>query len=342
MRRRSKPTPRPAVSPSHSAACGSIRRAARCSTSSARRSPASMPLAKWSAACSISTIRAAPGWCPAPSSVASPARAPANSPSRPRGEGWSEEEMIMQLAHELARRSAALRFADLPAQAGHWAKVGILDTVGVTLAGSAEPAAQIVARLCPSSTGASRVFGTAGGASALDAALINGTAAHALDFDDCNNTLGGHPSAPILPALFALGGGVSGKAFIAAYAVGVECETKLARAVHFHHYEKGWHPTSTLGTFGSAAACGHLMRLTPEQLANALALAASMASGIKANFGTMTKPFHIGHAARNGLLAALLAREGMTANPAALEHPQGFFAVYNGAGTFDASRILAE
>ena len=145
----------------------------------------------------------------------------------------------------------------------------------------------------------------------LSAALINGVAAHALDFDDCNNTLGGHPSAPILPALWALAPGVSGKAFIAAYAAGVECETKLARAVHFHHYEKGWHPTSTLGTFGSAAACGHLLRLDPDQIATALALAASMASGIKANFGTMTKPFHVGQAARNGLLrGAARARRG--------------------------------
>ena len=90
----------------------------------------------------------------------------------------------------------------------------------------------------------------------LNAALINGTASHALDFDDCSNTLGGHPSAPILPALWAIAPGASGKAFIAAYAAGVECETRLARAVNFHHYEKGWHPTATLGTFGSAAACG--------------------------------------------------------------------------------------
>src|SRR5262249_27210682 len=131
-------------------------------------------------------------------------------------------------------------------------------------------------------------------------------------------------------------------AFISAYATGVECETKLARAVHFHHYEKGWHPTATLGTFGSAAACGHLLRLDPDQIATALALAASMASGIKANFGTMTKPSHVGRAARNGLCAALLAKEGMPANHGALEHPQGFFAVYNGAGTFHPERILLE
>ena len=110
--------------------------------------------------------------------------------------------------------------------------------------------------------------------------------------------------------------------------------------MNFHHYEKGWHPTATLGTFGSAAACGHLLRLTVDQLATALALAASMASGIKANFGTMTKPFHVGQTTRNGLLAALLAKEGMTANAGALEHPQGFFAVYNGAGNFNPDRIF--
>jgi len=110
----------------------------------------------------------------------------------------------MQLAYELSRRSTALRFEDLPPQAVHWAKVGILDTVGVTVAGSVEPAARILGRVVPPASGASLVFGCADRTSALDAALINGTAAHALDFDDCNNTLGGHPSAPILPALFAL------------------------------------------------------------------------------------------------------------------------------------------
>src|SRR5262249_62335199 len=120
----------------------------------------------------------------------------------------------------------------------------------------------------------------------------------ALDFDDCSNPLGGPPSAPILPALWTLAPGASGRAFIAAYAAGVECECKLARAVHFHHYEKGWHPTATLGTFGSAAACGHLLRLTPNQRASALALAASIASGGKADLRTTTKPFHAGPAAR--------------------------------------------
>jgi 2-methylcitrate dehydratase PrpD len=248
------------------------------------------------------------------------------------------------LLRALADRICQVTFEALPREAVATAKDGILDTVGVTLAGAREETTAVVARTLrrTAGQGAALIFGGGDRLDALSAALINGTAAHALDFDDCSNTIGGHPSAPILPALWTLVPGVSGKAFIAAYAAGVETECKLARAVNFHHYEKGWHPTATLGTFGSAAACGHLLRLSPDQLATALALAASMASGIKANFGTMTKPFHVGQSARNGLLAALLAQEGMTANHDALEHKQGFFAVFNGAGTYEADRILAE
>ena len=248
----------------------------------------------------------------------------------------------MQLARELARRSAALRYEHLPADAVHWAKVGILDTVGVTLAGCGEPCAQIVRRLAGNG-GQSVVFGAAERANALDAALVNGVAAHALDFDDMNNTLGGHPSAPILPALFALADErpVSGRAFIAAFVAGFETECKLGRGVHFHHYTKGWHPTATLGVFGAAAAACHLLRLDEERTAIALAIAASLASGIKANFGTMTKPLHVGHCARSGLFAALLAEQGFTANLGVFEHNQGFLDVFNGPGTYDVERILA-
>lgn len=248
------------------------------------------------------------------------------------------------LLRALADLICQVTFKALPRAAVAMAKAGVLDTVGVTLAGAKEETTAVVARTLrrTAAGGPALVFGGNERLDVLSSALINGTAAHALDFDDCSNTLGGHPSAPILPALWTLASGVSGHAFITAYAAGVETECKLARAVNFHHYEKGWHPTATLGTFGSAAACGHLLRLTPDQMATALALAASMASGIKANFGTMTKPFHVGHAARNGLLAALLAREGMTANHGALEHKQGFFVVFNGAGTFHPDRILAE
>jgi 2-methylcitrate dehydratase PrpD len=250
------------------------------------------------------------------------------------------------LLREIAAAVLDTQFRTLPEQAVQTAKEGILDTIGVTLAGARSDDSEPLTRTILNTAGEGRslIFGDSRRTDALSAALINGMAAHVLDFDDCSNTMGGHPSAPVLPAIWALAEetGKDGEAFVTAYVAGVECETKIGRAVNFHHYEKGWHPTATLGAFGSAAACGHLLGLDPERLANALAIAASTASGLKANFGTMTKPFHVGHAARNGLLAALLARNGMNANPAALEDSQGFFLVYNGAGNFAAERILQE
>ena len=250
----------------------------------------------------------------------------------------------MTLLNQIAANIAAIRFDDLPDEAVRAARLGVFDTVGVTLAGAAEPCARIVAQTLGSGHGDCLVFGSDRRVPALDAALINGTAAHALDFDDVSNSLGGHPSAPILPALFALAEtrDSTGRDFIAAFVAGFETETRIARGVHFHHYEKGWHPTATLGVFGAAAACCHLMQLDPAQTAQALAIAASFASGIKANFGTMTKPLHVGHTARDGLFAAQLAAGGFTANPGALEHKQGFLMVYNGAGNFDAAKITAD
>jgi 2-methylcitrate dehydratase PrpD len=250
----------------------------------------------------------------------------------------------MALTIEFAKRINALSFDKLPPEAVHWAKIGILDTVGVTLAGAPDPMTGIVEGVTArGSSGSSLLFGRNRRVQALDAALINGTASHALDFDDCNNTIGGHPSAPILPALFALADelGASGKEFIAAYVAGFETECKLGLGVHFHHYTKGWHPTATLGVFGSAAASSRLMKLPEDKVAVALAIAASLASGLKANFGTMVKPLHVGHCTRNGLFAALLARDGYTANAAsAFEHKQGFFNVFNGEGNYDAGKIL--
>ena len=218
----------------------------------------------------------------------------------------------MTIAESLAERIVCVRYDVLPEDAVHWARVAILDTVGCTLAGASEPCARIVARVT-ASNGPCLVFGTDQRMAPLDAALINGTASHALDFDDCSDTLGGHPSAPILPALFALSEtrAVDGRAFVAAYVAGWETETRIARGINFHHYEKGWHPTATIGVFGSTAACCHLLGLAPDVTAKALGLAASFASGVKANFGTMSKPLHVGHCSRNGMLAALLAADGL-------------------------------
>jgi 2-methylcitrate dehydratase PrpD len=247
----------------------------------------------------------------------------------------------MPLALELAKRINGLRYQDLPAEAVHWAKVGILDTIGVTLAGSSDPCATIVAGVLASS-GPSLLLGTSRRASILDAALVNGAASHALDFDDCNNTMAGHPSAPVLTALFALADdiGASGRDFIAAYVAGFETECKISLGVNLYQYTRGWHPTGTLGVFGAAAACSKLLKLDEQRTATALAIAASLSSGIKSNFGTYVKPLHVGHSARNGLFAALIARDDYTASPVAFEHKQGYFEVFNGAGNYDAEKIL--
>ena len=207
----------------------------------------------------------------------------------------------MTIAAELAQRILATRYENLPPEAIHWAKIGLLDTVGVTIAGSRDDSTRIVTQVTTGSSGPSLLFGQDKRVSAMDAAQINGTAAHALDFDDCNNTMGGHPSAPILPVIFALADeyGASGKDFIAAYVAGFETECKLSMCVNFHQYTKGWHPTATIGIFGGTAAACYLLKLDAEKTTLALCIAASMAAGLKANLGTDTKPLHVGNCARN-------------------------------------------
>jgi 2-methylcitrate dehydratase PrpD len=260
----------------------------------------------------------------------------------PDRDGMADASLLAQAATRLA----GMTRADLPPLAVESAKDAILDTIGVTLAGAGSESVVAVSRAVSRgfASGPALLFGGSSRADILSAALVNGVASHALDFDDCSNSMGGHPSSPIVPALIALveERGASGGDFLAAYVAGFEFETRLGRAVNFEHYDKGWHPTATLGTFGCAAACAHLMKLGPEKTATALAFAASSAAGIKANFGTSAKPFHVGQCGRNGLHAALLAEAGATASHAALEHPQGFFAVYNGVGRFQAERLLLD
>jgi len=252
----------------------------------------------------------------------------------------------MSLARRLAERITALRYEDLPPEAVHGCRLAILDTIGVTLAGSVEAAPRIVGEVLGwrASSGPCLVFGTGRRAGPLDAALVNGTAAHALDFDNTARYMGGHVSAVMVPALMAAGEayGASGRELLLAHAVGYEVGGRIGRGVNFHHTEKGWHPTSTLGVFAVAAACARLLGLSVAETETALALATSLAAGTKANFGTMAKPLHAGQCARSGLLAALLARNGFTANPDAFEHPQGFFNVFNGQGNYDAARILED
>lgn len=248
------------------------------------------------------------------------------------------------LIQRLAERVRAFGPAQMTPQAEALARTAIIDTLGVTLAGSAEPCTTNLLRTpgVAEAPGPCTLFGTSRKTSALDAAFVNGTASHALDYDDFSQPMGGHQSVPLVAPLMAVAEErrLSGAQLIQSYVVGIETEIRLARAVNFHHYDKGWHPTATLGVFGAAAAVGHMIGLDEARLAVALAIAASLASGVKANFGTMVKPLHVGQCGRNGLLAALLAEAGYDANPAALEHEQGFLNAFNGPGTFDAERMF--
>ena len=251
----------------------------------------------------------------------------------------------MGIAKALAERIVATQYEDLPTEAVYWCKVAVLDTVGVTLAGSRESAPNLLCEVLAPAGGPSLLFGHNRRVSALDAAHINGTAAHVLDFDNTAAHFAGHISAVMVPALVAAGEAFdsTGRDLLLAHAVGYEAGCRIGRGVNvdLYHSEKGWHPTSTLGIFAVAAAAAKMLALTVAQTETALAIATSLAAGIKANFGTMTKPLHVGECARGGLLAVLLARKGYTANAGAFEHKQGFLNLFNGPGHYEADRIDA-
>ena len=250
----------------------------------------------------------------------------------------------MSLCHSLADRitNSVIDFTDQHIIGS--SNSAILDTIGVTLIGSRSEATTSVIKALEvnNKPDGALIYGKKLKIGALDAAMINGTSSHALDFDDCNNTMGGHPTVPILAGLLANGEimHASGHDLIEAYVICVETICAMAKVLNFHHYEKGWHPTTTLGIFGAVAANARLQGLDVDKTATAIAIAASMASGIKANFGTYTKPYHVGQCTRNGLLAVRMADAGLTASPVALEAQQGFFEVYNGKGNYDPDRLL--
>ena len=217
--------------------------------------------------------------------------------------------------------------AVVPSAARDAARDAVLDTVGVALAGSVEPVARRVRDVARAEGGAPRcgILGVADRTGAGWAALANGTAAHAHDFDDMCFVSMAHPSAPLvaagLPAAELAGAG--GAALLDAYCVGFEIEAVLGRVMNPTHYEQGWHATATLGTIGAAATVARLLGQDARTAARSMAIAASEASGLKESFGTMVKPLQVGLAARNGVLAVLLAEAGLTASDRAIDGPQG-------------------
>lgn len=249
---------------------------------------------------------------------------------------------MTSLTPQLAARAAGLAFADLSDPARDWAIRAFTDTIACGIAGATEDVVRVAASVLTASPGPSALLGRPGRLHELDAAQINGISTHALDFDDCNLEMDGHPSVSIVPALLALADRLdsNGADLLTAYVAGVEAEIRIARISNPAHAERGWHPTVTFGVIGAAVACGRLLGLSPERMAVAMGIAASCAAGLRANSGTMTKPLHAGQANRNGLQAALLADAGFTANPAVLEHKFGFMAAFNGAVPADVDAAL--
>jgi len=236
------------------------------------------------------------------------------------------------LTRRLAEFVIDTRASDLPQDVMDASRDALIDTLGVALVGGLEEVGEIALRYVRA-LGANReatVWGTHLATSMADAAFVNGIFAHALDFDDVHASVHGHPSATMIPAAIAAGqaAGASGEALLAAYAVGLEVSGKLGIALGNGHYQRGWHSTATTGVFASTAVAARLLGLNVVQLRNAFGLAASQAAGLLRNFGTMTKPFHAGHAARCAVQSVLLALGGFTADTSIFDGKNGFLGTY--------------
>jgi 2-methylcitrate dehydratase PrpD len=227
----------------------------------------------------------------------------------------------------LAEWISSVDDAAISPRALEWARHVILDWVAVAIAGSSEPLVRmLIAEYGEAGDLPCSLLAGGGRARPLEAALINGSAGHALDFDDVSSSMFGHPTVPVAPATLALAQveRASGRDLLRAMVVGHEVESRVGAMVGPSHYRHGFHATGTVGTFGAAAACANLKKMDASRTAHALGLAATQAAGLKCMFGTMSKPLHAGKAAMNGLMAAQLAARGFTANERAIECAQGF------------------
>ena len=238
------------------------------------------------------------------------------------------------LTRALAEQARNLEFADIPGETRSWARQCVLDYIACGIAGAPDELTGILFAELQEQGGreSAAIFGRVERLPAAAAALINGAASHALDFDDVNLAMPGHPSVAILPALLALAEerGSSGADVLTAFVAGYELQCRLGRIVAPGHYDVlGFHATATIGSFGAAAACAHLLRLDKNTFATALGIAGTQASGLKSMFGTMCKPLHAGKAAYHGLTAAKLAMRGFTSRLDVIECQQGFASTHS-------------
>lgn len=236
---------------------------------------------------------------------------------------------------ELARFVASLSYDDLPPEAVRLAERCFVDTVGVGLAGATAAAGSVAAETIEAAydDGPSSLLGRSGTAPMAEAAFVNGTAAHALDYDDVSNGTDGHPSATMIGPILAAAEGrdATGREILMAFVAGFEAQCYIARpnlrdrtGVGLHPV--GWHPIAIFGTFGATAAVANLFDLGEREIPHALNIAASKPSGIKRNFGSLMKPMHAGQSGAAGVRAALLAEHGGDATEDAIE--EGFYPVY--------------
>ena len=210
-------------------------------------------------------------------------------------------------------------------------KLATLDTFAAMLSGVTEPVTQKVVAFVvePDGRGEASIIGQRARARSVGAALANGTMAHACDYDDSSWTMWGHPTAPVLAAVLAVAEqrNLSGIDLLSGIAVGLEIEKTLGLGCQPEHYNRGYHPTGSLGVFGAAAGAAKMLGLSPDQIRMGLGISASRAAALRGNSGTMTKPLHVGFAARDGVEAAALAGAGVTASPSAVSGALGFFDV---------------
>ncbi len=229
---------------------------------------------------------------------------------------------------QLAQRISSAIYANIPLPALEVGKQALMDFIGVTVAGMEEPLSQILIAEAEEAGGhpQATIIGSNSRANVQQAALINGSAGHAHDYDDVHINMGGHPTVPVAPVVFALGEHLdsSGSDLLTAFIAGVDVECILGRYAGPSHYAKGWHATGTLGTFGAAAAASVLRKLDTPTTAAALGIAGTQAAGLKSQFGTMCKPLHAGHAAATGVQAASLASREFSSRLDILEANQGF------------------
>lgn len=245
----------------------------------------------------------------------------------------------MEITRNLARFVVQHRSAGVPEPIRHEAARSFLNWVGCAVGGSRhETVERALAALSPfSGPREATVLGRGDRLDIMLAALMNGITSHTFDFDDTHLRTIIHPSGPVASALLALAERqpVTGEDFVHAFVLGVEAECRIGKAVYPSHYDIGWHITGTVGVFGAAAAAGKVLTLDEQQMTWALGIAATQSSGLREMLGTMCKPFHPGNAARNGLLAALLAQKNFTSSNQAIEGRRGFANVLATACNYD-------